>query len=87
MKTVTLHLLENGKGTVSDEACCLLTSSHMFQECEVSHSVCDFLLYNSLCWVSKEIVLLSALSKDLPGLKFSCNEIAREKREGLIQQN
>lgn len=49
--------------------------------------ICDFFPYKSLCWISKEIVLFSASSKDLPGLQFSCNEIAREKREGLIQQN
>lgn len=39
----------------------------------------DFLPYNSLRWVSKEIALFSASSKDLSGLQFYCNEIAKEK--------
>lgn len=46
----------NGKGTVWEEACCLLTS-HLFQECKTSCSVCATLvtffhlnLYVGLAW-------------------------------------
>lgn len=47
----------------------------------------DVLPCNSLHWVSKELVLISASSKDLSALQFFCNKIAREKREGLIWPN
>lgn len=47
----------------------------------------DVLPHNSFHWVSKELVLISASSKDLSVLQFSWNKIAREKREGLIWPN
>lgn len=90
MKTVTLHLLESGKGTVGEEACCLLASSCVSQECKVKHQICATLvmfchvtlfigLARSLCW--------SLLLPRISVLQFSCNKIAREKREGLIWPN
>lgn len=56
----------------------------MSQEHKVSDLVCA--AYSCLCWVSKEIMLFSAPSKDFSDLQFSCNERDREKIEGVVQK-
>lgn len=89
MKTVTSHLLESGKENVENEACGLLASSCVSQECKVNKTsglchIGEVLPCNSLHWVGNELVLISASCKDVSALQFSCNKIDREKREGLI---